>query len=443
MVNDYKNIKNDRIIVDCVSLNYNKPSPIDLVMTFFIWQESIKKVHTINFHHQDFPKNTESLMEILTSLEINNNTMYVFDKKKFVNLTDYKNVNDLYIFEFIDFCKISEDSDYETKTHTFFKIKHHNYTLNQIIPISKHIETFSKKCEHYAKYITSLVDESFLNLNNRVTETLQKIEKEGLCVDETHFNLSFPDKKDLIYDSKVYTEYNIFTSTGRPSNRFGGVNYSALNKDNGCREAFVSRFGDEGFLIGMDYRGYHPHIVANLINYPIDMKVDIYEYLGQLYFNKTELEPEDIQQSKQITFQNFYGGIDERYIEIPFFKKVSEYIHHRWEYFKQNKYVETPVFKRRITENHIVDPNPNKLFNYLLQASETEFSLQNIHEVNDYLKDKESKIVLYVYDSVLIDVKIDEGLDLIKNVKKLMENNQFPVKVTAGPNYNKMVTINI
>ena len=37
-------------------------------------------------------------------------------------------------------------------------------------------------------------------------------------------------------DGMFYSEYNLFTSTGRPSNRFGGINFAALNKKDGSRE---------------------------------------------------------------------------------------------------------------------------------------------------------------------------------------------------------------
>jgi DNA polymerase I-like protein with 3'-5' exonuclease and polymerase domains len=120
---------------------------------------------------------------------------------------------------------------------------------------------------------------------------------------------------------------------------------------------------------------------------------------------------------------------------------VSEYIDHRWKFFNKHGYVETPVFKRRITENHISDPNPNKLFNYLLQAAETEFSIQNIDRINRYLRNKKSKVVLYTYDSILIDICGDDKKDTLTDIKTIMVDNQFPVKCHAGKNYDEMIEI--
>lgn len=138
-----------------------------------------------------------------------------------------------------------------------------------------------------------------------------------------------------------------------------------------------------------------------------------------------------------------YGTIPDELLEIPYYKKMKEYINHRWEFFNQYGYVETPVFKRQITKNHIHEPNPNKLFNYILQASETEFGIYSLASVNEYLKDKKTKAILYTYDSILFDVHKDDKKDTLCDIKRLMSNNKFPVKCYIGKNYNDMTIVNI
>jgi DNA polymerase I-like protein with 3'-5' exonuclease and polymerase domains len=90
-----------------------------------------------------------------------------------------------------------------------------------------------------------------------------------------------------------------------------------------------------------------------------------------------------------------YGNIPSELLEVPYFKKMSDYIAHRWLFFCEHGYVETPVYKRRITTNHINEPNPNKLFNYILQASETEFGMQSLVRVNEYLDSKNKQKLFY------------------------------------------------
>ena len=67
-------------------------------------------------------------------------------------------------------------------------------------------------------------------------ETNRKIEQNGLYTK----------------DGYEYTKYNIFTQTGRPANSNNGINYAALNKDDGTRTKYISRFAD-GYLAEFDY----------------------------------------------------------------------------------------------------------------------------------------------------------------------------------------------
>lgn len=441
-----KDINRSDVFVDYIVKKHGCHTADNSVISIFIKKINSNETYVVNFLHQDFPKigmDSKTVMELITQ---SSNRAFVVDKKRFLNIFGNKNVNDLLIFEFQAGYTSADEVELSTNYHTFSKYKlGSNYReTNYVIPMSKHIEWFELKYAHFMGSIEEFeVDNSYNQLNGIITETLSEVECNGIYVDVIKFNDYFKDKGTEIDTPLVYTEYNIFTSTGRPSNRFNKINYAALNKDDGCRSAFVSRFSENGLLISLDYSAYHPHIIANLINYKVEPGLNIYEYLGRSYFNKETLTPEDIKKSKNITFQNLYGGIRDEYLHIDYFKKVSEYIDHRWKFFNKHGYVETPVFKRRITENHISDPNPNKLFNYLLQAAETEFSIQNIDRINRYLRNKKSKVVLYTYDSILIDICGDDKKDTLTDIKTIMVDNQFPVKCHAGKNYNEMIEIKL
>ena len=83
--------------------------------------------------------------------------------------------------------------------------------------------------------------------------------------------------------------------------------------------------------------------------------------------------------------------------------------------------------------------NRNKLFNYLLQASETENNLHVINEVNGVLHKYNTELILYTYDSLLFDFDIRDGKDLIIKLRETMsKSNKYPVKIKAGVNYHKM-----
>jgi hypothetical protein len=83
------------------------------------------------------------------------------------------------------------------------------------------------------------------------------------------------------------------------------------------------------------------------------------------------------------------------------------------------------------------------LFNYYLQATETEVSVQKLQAIQAILQDRETCIILYTYDSILLDVPIHEAKDIIPAIKSVIETGNFPVKVQLGNNYNKMNTITL
>ena len=98
---------------------------------------------------------------------------------------------------------------------------------------------------------------------------------------------------------------------------------------------------------------------------------------------------------------------------------------------------------RSIKPCHIEDPSPNKLFNYILQAFETEISVVTLGRVLDYLVDKQTKPILYTYDSILYDVHRADGMPTVKKLRDIMVDGKYPVKVYVGKNYDEMTKITI
>jgi hypothetical protein len=47
-------------------------------------------------------------------------------------------------------------------------------------------------------------------------------------------------------------------------------------------------------------------------------------------------------------------------------------------------------------------------------------------------------MILYTYDSFLFDFDIEEGLDLLVDLKKILESGGFPTKSKAGQTYHEM-----
>ena len=61
--------------------------------------------------------------------------------------------------------------------------------------------------------------------------------------------------------------------------------------------------------------------------------------------------------------------------------------------------------------------NRNKVFNYLIQAYETESNIKKILLIQDYLLKKKTKLVLYGYDSFLFDFSNQDGVETLREIK--------------------------
>ena len=85
----------------------------------------------------------------------------------------------------------------------------------------------------------------------------------------------------------------------------------------------------------------------------------------------------------------------------------------------------------------------NKLFNYFLQATESEVSVQKLRQVQAILETYQSRMILYTYDSILFDVEISEAKTLLTQIKNVLEQGNFPVKAKVGDIYDKMKTISL
>ena len=86
------------------------------------------------------------------------------------------------------------------------------------------------------------------------------------------------------------------------------------------------------------------------------------------------------------------------------------------------------------------------MFNYLIQAYETESNIKKILLIQDYLLEKKTKLVLYGYDSFLFDFSQQDGVETLKDIKSILEaginlENKHYTKSKMGLNYGVMQDI--
>lgn len=224
-----------------------------------------------------------------------------------------------------------------------------------------------------------------------------------------------------------FCEYNPFTLTGRPSNHFNGINYAALNKEDGSRKRFISRFED-GILIEVDLSGFHLYLIYLILG--LEFPKNIYSTLGKYY-------PEGVD-PKEYTFKQIYGGIDKNLRGIDPFKQIDLLIQQIFISYKTGN-LKTFLFDKPM----VLEPglNQTKVFNYMLQNLETEFNANLLESINKFLKNKDSKLILYTYDSFLIDFNVKEGSSVLKELMDIFHG--IPFKVKAGNNYHELQLINL
>lgn len=399
-----------------------------------------KETYGISFDHPDSICDEDTKSKFITFIQNSNNTKWVIDKKSFLQILPCNNLKDINLSKYLTDNTTINTADYSTSAHDFIYQHSQNFShINLSVPLLKHLELFEELYDDIKPIIKkTIIDKPYDSVNDIIIPTLSMVERNGVYVDPIIFKEKYDKLPDN--DNLVYTKYNLWTSTGRPSNAFDGINYAAIKINDGSRNAFKSRYGDDGSMILIDYTAFFPNIICFLTKYFLPEGTDIYTYLAGLYFQTKEPTPEQIKEAKAITFRQLFGGIEEKYSHIKYFKNLKGYIGEQWEFFQKNKYVETPLFKRKITDKHIIDASPEKVFNYILQASEGEIAISRLKEVLILLMNKKTIPVLYTYDSCLYDFYNPDGYELLDEIYKIMSfNNVFPMKMYDGKSYGELM----
>ena len=386
----------------------------------FIFVRTLMDRYILPHQHTDSLSLSKSLIEGILNTK---GDKWVFQKKKL--LQSFQNIREgLNDIDTAYFLKTGETIDYQQPLqHLVAPLLHKGYKedIIQSIPILKLCEA---------------VDNELLKHHNQKTKTynwyndiflpiLSDIERYGIRVDREKFIDRWPQSsKHITSDGLVFTEYNPFTITGRPSNRHAGVNYAALNKSDGSRDTLIA----DGIFLQMDYDSYHPRLIGKLINFPLP-QTNVHQWLAEQYGC-------DVAEGKGVTFRLLYGGIDDEFRQIPYFDKVADFIDGFWKESVIKGYIQTP--NRHIPIAWVEQPNAQKVFNYLLQAYETEMNVDKMRKILDYIKGSGISLELYTYDSFLFDVPTDVDKSLIKGLKDIIEEDGYPIKASWGKTYGNL-----
>lgn len=338
-------------------------------------------------------------------------TIYVRDKKEFLHYTILKQLVDItlgsppYILP-------------QTTAHsTLYRRFPDLLTVNQLVPITKHYEVCEQVYDDLEHRVNTVVNPFY---NDRAALVFNAIERNGIKIDKNEFEKHFHP----VEDEYVYTAYNYKTLTTRPSNKFGGVNYAALSHKDGSRKSFIPR---NNRFVEFDIGAYHPTLAAMLVDYEFGDK-DIHKSFAEMY-------KVDYAKAKELTFKQLYGGVFDNYKDLPFFKATSEYIRTTWETFQTEGVITCPISHYEYKNDVLEDMNPQKLFNYILQNMETSLNIEILFRIFTLLKGMNTKLVLYTYDSFLLDVD-DSELEVLEQIKKVFYKLKLQIKEKNGINYD-------
>jgi hypothetical protein len=357
----------------------------------------------------------EKLFEDKVFLLIKNlEKIYCRDKKEFLHYFPLK--------QLIDITLTSPTYIQFTPAHEFLYHKYpHKQDINTIVPIVKHYEY----CEALFEELEHLIDKPVNKFyNDKASWVFNGIERAGLFVDNTLYNDYFDKDIDGCI---VHTQYNIKTLTTRPSNNFNGINYAALNKENGCRKAFRAR---NSKLIEFDITAYHPTLLSRLVGYDFGDK-DIYSHFAEVYRLSR-------QEAKILTLQQLYGGILPQYKDLEFFRKVQTYVDDLWDTFQYQGFIKCPISGYEYYKDKLENMNPQKLLNYVLQNLETAFNVNILWKIFKILKGKNTKLILYTFDSFLFDWDKEES-SILNDILNIFEFYKLQIKIKYGKDYHELL----
>jgi len=365
-------------------------------------------------------------IELLDWLLYHTGKLWTLDKKKALHWL-YPLSDKLFDVNFLEPVDIKS---LDNACISYYYSKHNALSnVNCLIPISKHYEMcetiFNMALPIIKQY--TLSDTTFQFNNFRTANVFYNIETNGIKVDKNCFIDYYQGKltnpQFSLNRSKIHTQYNLYTTTSRPSNTFNSINFAALHKDDGERTCFKP---ENDKFIELDFQGYHPRLIGEMIGFDFSKDKNTYDVLGEL-LGVTQ------QEAKELTFKQLYGGVWSEYQSKPFFKDVLKYTDDMWDTYQYGK--------RLVTENKIFIPDANmtrsKLFNYIVQSKETSTNVQLLELVFNKLEGKKTKLVLYTYDAFLFDYS-NEDKGLIQEIINVLD---YPVNVKQGKTYHGLEKI--
>ncbi len=370
----------------------------DNLLAIYLYNVESKKSEMINICHRDYlPINKTYVNSFLSKFE----NLITDDRKYIKYFLDLRVKSLRHFVGEIDIPYKNEYSEYKrfNQRRSLSKIK------EQMDDVLRKID-FTIIYGKYYSFYDELEDILF-----DLEATPLKIDRKIL---ESHYkHILFSVEDDMLYQYHTLNKY-------RPSNSFNNINLYALNKSTDVRKMIVP---NNDMFINLDYKACHISLLFNKLGISLDG--DIYELLSyELYGNRDRRD--DI---KSMVFKIFFS--EELYYSENngYFAYILNFKEKLLSEIKSNS-VYLPIINQNIESITKVSD--------FFQLYETLNNVFKIKKLLSYIKGYKTKLILYTYDSFLLDFDKSE-LFLLKGIKEILEEMNLKVSMSVGYNYLELI----
>lgn len=415
--------------IDVISTNNNIHPILAETLAVYIKPLSSKHGFIIPINHQEgINYDKDSLYSMLKECT----TLYTLDKKNLLYHFNLQSATDISLLYSMTKYEKLEYSKEGSILSPFYSRLQDKKQINSFIPLSRLYEASEKIFKQVEHTIKLEIPSGFDFYNNTATNVFFLLEQSGLGINyEAYKELFTPrDIKLNTVDNTVFTYYNLYNVTSRPTNAFNSVNFAAIPKSKEHRNCFRPK---NDYFVEFDFDGYHLRLLCDEINHELTAE-SAHIQLARHYFGKEEITDDEYIQAKQINFHAIYGSIPEKHKNLPVFVKIQEYINKLWSDYEKFGTVHNSHSGKPFTKE-LKDMNPAKLMNYMMQSLETSRNILILKEVLRYLQNKKTSVTLYTYDALLFDFAKEDGKETLEDIKNILETGgKYPVKFKYSNN---------
>lgn len=245
-LNIYKD--NDVLIIPVYS-DINLHVNMNKLCALYIQILKSGEYYFLPFRHSECINLPDTVINLLNT----QNKKYIYNKKRFIQLYEFDNMIDIESMYYLNTGKsLDLNISYNSSQNHVINISDELLWVNEYIPVVKlldHLNGQSKELCYVIQTSFALSSDEYKSIDIPI-RIFSNIEKNGVCVDVDKMKSHFPIYSKYIKNSDIiYSEYNLYTLTGRPANSYLKMNFAALNKSNGERECIISRFAGGKYCI--------------------------------------------------------------------------------------------------------------------------------------------------------------------------------------------------